>query len=138
MNDHQVYAAVAILVVLAMALWLSLRALRRADRLERRQALLEAELAAAREALARAEAAAGETSAASERRHAEVDARLAGIEEQQEQLRLLGEGGGGYGQAIRLARQGATAEDLARDCGLNRGEAELLVSLHGPAGKDQA
>lgn len=138
MNDHQVYAAVAILVVLAMALWLSLRALRRADRLERRQALLEAELAAAREALARAEAAAGETSAASERRHADTEARLAGIEEQQEQLRLLAEGSGGYGQAIRLARQGASVEDLARDCGLNRGEAELLVSLHGPSGKDQA
>lgn len=137
MNDHQVYAAVAILVVLAMALWLSLRALRRADRLERRQALLEAELAAAREELARAEAAVGEAAVASERRHAEVDARLAGIEEQQEQLRLLGEGGGGYGQAIRLARQGASVEDLARDCGLNRGEAELLISLHGRSGKDR-
>lgn len=136
MNDHQVYAAVAILLVLAMALWLSLRALRHAERLEKQQALLAAELAAAREALVRAADAAAEAAAASEQRHAAVDVRLAGIEEQQEQLRLLGEGAGGYGQAIRLAQQGASAEDLARDCGLNRGEAELLVSLHGRAGKE--
>lgn len=136
MNDHQVYAAVAVLVVLALALWLSLRALRRAERLERQQALLEAELAAAREALARTESAAGGAAAESERRDAELAARLAAVEEQQEQLRLLGEGSGGYGQAIRLARQGASAEDLARDCGLNRGEAELLVSLHGRPGRE--
>jgi hypothetical protein len=136
MNDHQVYAAVAILVVLAMALWLSLRALRRAEQLERQQALFETELSAAREALARAEAAAGEAAAEGERRHAAIEARLAAIEEQQEQLRMLGEGAGGYGQAIRLAQQGASAEDLARDCGLNRGEAELLVSLHGRSGPE--
>ncbi len=136
MNDHQVYAAVAVLVVLAMALWLALRALRRAEQLEQRQAQLEAGLAEAREALERAETAAREAAAENERREAEIDARLAGIEEQQEQLRLLDQGSGGYGQAIRLAQQGASAEDLARDCGLNRGEAELLVSLHGKTGRE--
>lgn len=136
MNDHQVYAAVAVLVVLAMALWLALRALRRAEQLEQRQAQLEAGLAEAREALERAETAAREAAAENERREAEIDGRLAGIEEQQEQLRLLDEGSSGYGQAIRLAQQGASAEDLARDCGLNRGEAELLVSLHGKTGRE--
>lgn len=136
MNDHQVYAAVAVLVVLAMALWLALRALRRAEQLEQRQAQLEAGLAEAREALERAETAAREAAAENERREAEIDGRLAGIEEQQEQLRLLDEGSSGYGQAIRLAQQGASAEELARDCGLNRGEAELLVSLHGKTGRE--
>ena len=125
MNDHQIYAAVAVLLVLAMALWLSLRALRRADQLERRLGQLETGLAAAREGLAEAE-----------RRQSEAESRLAGIEEQQDQLRLLHEGSGSYGQAIRLAQQGASAEELATDCGLNRGEAELLVSLHGPSGRE--
>ncbi len=32
--------------------------------------------------------------------------------------------------AVRLAKNGATPEELARACGLNRGEAELLVRLH--------
>lgn len=131
MTDHQVYAAVAVLVVLAMALWLSLRALRRAEQIEARQGKLEAELAAAREALAGAEAAAREAAEALARRQAEAETRLAGVEEQQEQLRLMEAGDGDYGRAIRMARQGATAEDLARDFGLNRGEAELIVSLHG-------
>lgn len=32
--------------------------------------------------------------------------------------------------AVRMAKNGATPEELARACGLNRGEAELLVRLH--------
>lgn len=136
MNDHQIYAAVAVLLVLAMALWLSLRALRRAEQLERQLALLETELAATREGLERSDAAASEAVAEAERRQADIDGRLAGIEEQQEQIRLLHEGSGSYGQAIRLAQQGASVEELATDCGLNRGEAELLVSLHGPPGRE--
>lgn len=131
MTDHQVYAAIAVLVVLALALWLSLRALRRAEQLQARLAQLESELAAAREALAGAEGAAREAAGELGRRQAEAEARLASIEEQQEQLRLMEAGDGDYGRAIRMARQGASAEDLARDFGLNRGEAELIVSLHG-------
>lgn len=131
MNDHQVYAAVAVLVVLAMALWLSLRALRRIEQLQARQAELETGLATAREAQATAEAGARAAAEESARRQAEAEARLAGVEEQLEQLRLMEAGDGDYGRAIRMARQGATAEDLARDFGLNRGEAELIVSLHG-------
>lgn len=131
MTDHQVYAAVAVLVVLALALWLSLRALRRAEQLRVRLAQLEAELAAARAALAGAEGAAREAAGELGRRQAETEARLASVEEQQEQLRLMEAGDGDYGRAIRMARQGASADDLARDFGLNRGEAELIVSLHG-------
>jgi Protein of unknown function (DUF2802) len=32
--------------------------------------------------------------------------------------------------AVRMARAGASADDLVRGCGLNKGEAELLMRLH--------
>jgi len=134
MTDHQVYAAIAVVVVLALALWLSLRALRRAENLATRQLELETELAAARAALAQAEVAAGEAAEQLQQRLAETETRIAAVEERQEQLRLMEEGDGDYGRAIRMARQGASAEELAQDFGLNRGEAELLVSLHGKPG----
>ena len=35
-----------------------------------------------------------------------------------------------YAQAIQLAREGGDAGALARDCGISRGEAELIVALH--------
>lgn len=34
--------------------------------------------------------------------------------------------------AVRLAKRGASIEELTRDCGLNAGEAELLCRLHSP------
>ena len=37
----------------------------------------------------------------------------------------------GYAIARRLARKGASAEELMNDCGLTRGEAELIHNLHG-------
>lgn len=35
-----------------------------------------------------------------------------------------------YARAIELARGGGDAIALARDCGISRGEAELIVALH--------
>lgn len=35
--------------------------------------------------------------------------------------------------AVRMARQGASVEDLTRTCGLNFGEARLMQKLHGQA-----
>lgn len=35
--------------------------------------------------------------------------------------------------AVRMARHGATIEDLTRSCGLNIGEAKLMQKLHGKA-----
>lgn len=136
MNEHQVLAAVAIVVVLALAMWLSLRGMRRAEELAGRQDLLAAELAATRDALAQSEATFRDFVESSAQRNADIEDRLARILEQQEQLRLLEEGSGSYTHAIRLAQHGASADELARDCGLNRGEAELLVSLHGRPGKE--
>lgn len=34
--------------------------------------------------------------------------------------------------AVMLARQGASLNELAKHCGLNNGEAQLLIRLHGP------
>ena len=34
------------------------------------------------------------------------------------------------GRAVRLAKRGASVDELARNCGLNRGEAELMRRLH--------
>lgn len=36
-----------------------------------------------------------------------------------------------YGDAIRLVRQGASAQRLVEDIGLSRSEADLIVMLHG-------
>ena len=38
----------------------------------------------------------------------------------------------GYQIAIRLARSGASADELVSGCGLTRAEAELVRRLHGP------
>jgi uncharacterized protein DUF2802 len=35
-----------------------------------------------------------------------------------------------YNLAIQMARQGATAGEVARGCGISRGEAELIVALY--------
>ncbi len=35
-----------------------------------------------------------------------------------------------YGQAVRLARQGLSSQDLATRCGISRGEAELIIALN--------
>lgn len=35
-----------------------------------------------------------------------------------------------YGQAIQLARQGVDAGEVAANCGISRGEAELIVAMH--------
>ena len=35
-----------------------------------------------------------------------------------------------YNQAIQMARQGASAAEVASSCGISRGEAELIVALY--------
>ena len=43
-----------------------------------------------------------------------------------------------YGHATELVKKGAGIEDLIGVCGLTRGEAELIVTLHGLQQKDPA
>ncbi|MDH4313277.1 MAG: DUF2802 domain-containing protein [Gammaproteobacteria bacterium] len=37
-----------------------------------------------------------------------------------------------FENAVRMAKQGASVEELTRSCGLNIGEAQLIRRLHGP------
>ena len=37
-----------------------------------------------------------------------------------------------FGNAVKLAKQGVTPGELTKHCGLNIGEAQLLIRLHGP------
>ena len=37
-----------------------------------------------------------------------------------------------YNRAIQMARQGRDASRISESCGISRGEAELIVSMHGP------
>jgi hypothetical protein len=36
-----------------------------------------------------------------------------------------------YNRAIQMARQGRNADRISESCGISRGEAELIVSVHG-------
>ena len=69
-------------------------------------------------------------------RLASTDQRVAQLAEQlaQPQPRTASAPAGpqGYQIAIRLARGGASAEELVSGCGLTRSEAELVRRLHGP------
>lgn len=69
-------------------------------------------------------------------RLASTDQRVAQLAErlEQPQTRTTSAPAGpqGYQIAIRLARGGASAEELVSGCGLTRSEAELVRRLHGP------
>lgn len=55
------------------------------------------------------------------------------LTERHDQLELRAGAERHYGQAIRLVQGGAGVEDLIANCGLTRGEADLIVMLHGVA-----
>jgi hypothetical protein len=57
----------------------------------------------------------------------EIDSRLAPASSQR-----------GYDVAQRLAKNGASIEQLVDNCGITRHEAELLLRLHGPRGRETA
>ena len=57
------------------------------------------------------------------------------LKDAQHHLESRSNGGpGNYGQAITLVKRGWRIEDLITNCGLTRGEAELVYLLHGPGG----
>jgi hypothetical protein len=62
---------------------------------------------------------------------AELRKQVARLEAEVEKLRAAGvPSSSPYNQAITLARQGASASDVATTCGISRGEAELIVALY--------
>ena len=62
-----------------------------------------------------------------------IEQQLRGVGERQDQLELHAGGDRAYNHAIRLVHKGADVQELVSTCGLNRGEAELLLRLHGLA-----
>jgi len=72
-----------------------------------------------------------------------MDRRTGRLEQrQQEQLRRIEDmeeirqTARPYDEAIRLVRQGASAQRLIEELGLTRSEADLLIMLHGAEGED--
>lgn len=63
---------------------------------------------------------------------AELRKQVARLEAEVEKLRAAGVAATSspYNQAITMARQGASAADVAATCGISRGEAELIVALY--------
>ncbi|MBI2779916.1 MAG: DUF2802 domain-containing protein [Gammaproteobacteria bacterium] len=59
-----------------------------------------------------------------------MEQQLRRLAERQDQLDLRDPVSQSYGHAIRLVQKGASVEDLVSECGLVRGEAELLMRLH--------
>jgi outer membrane murein-binding lipoprotein Lpp len=62
---------------------------------------------------------------------AELRKQVARLESEVEKLRPpASPASSPYNQAIHMARQGASASDVASTCGISRGEAELIVALY--------
>lgn len=53
------------------------------------------------------------------------------LDDRQEEFDLKEQGSGSMQQAIALVHKGATIEELIESCDMSRGEAELLVMVHG-------
>lgn len=60
----------------------------------------------------------------------ELEQQLRLLAERQDQAAMREPESQPFALAIKLARRGATAEELMSTCGLPRGEAELVVMLH--------
>ena len=71
------------------------------------------------------------------RRGQALEQRVRQLSEYQEQLMMRDPEEAPFHHALRLASRGASAEELVQDCGITRGEAELVLALHRP-GSDPA
>ncbi|OOG26214.1 hypothetical protein B1C78_05265 [Thioalkalivibrio denitrificans] len=134
MNEPLMLAAAGLVVLLALgggvAAWWAVAHVRR---LQRRIMIQETALLSLRGALSAV--CSGEM--ATDKRQAEVERRLRQLAEQQETLLMRDPEQGPYQHAMRMAVQGASREDLMKACGLTRGEADLLLALHGTHEKDE-
>lgn len=127
MNMLNELARTAILSGTVLCILLAILALVVSLRSRRRLAAMESrisEVATAVEALA-----AG--AAASSRAGADMRARIAKLTPQVENLGYRVPSVQTFQRAIEMAQQGADASALVSCCGLNRGEAALVISLHG-------
>ena len=116
-----------LVAALVLALAALFRSLRETRALRRDIRLLQADVLTLRgavSALAQEEVDAG-------LRRERIEQRLRGLHTRQDRLELQGRSDKPYAQAIQLVRRGAGLDEIMRACGLNRGEAELILSLHG-------
>lgn len=60
-----------------------------------------------------------------------VHQNLRHLGERQDQVELRNTSERPYSKAIRLVQTGASSQDLVTSCGLARGEADLIVQMHG-------
>ncbi len=111
-------AAAAGVALAALALWVAL--------LARRLARLRGVVAAVR---ADAESLCAGANGIDARQN-RLEAALRALSGKLELVELRDPGERPYTQAIRMVHQGAGCEELVRNCGLARGEAELIVMLH--------
>jgi hypothetical protein len=68
----------------------------------------------------------------SQNRQDALEEQLKLLAEQQDQLRQRDANTGPYLNAIRDAQRGVSVEMLMANHGVNKGEAELILALHGP------
>lgn len=64
-----------------------------------------------------------------------LEQQMRRVIERQNLLELRASADRPYTQASQLAHEGADVAELVNSCGLTRGEAELMVMLHGAAGR---
>ncbi|TVP81618.1 DUF2802 domain-containing protein [Thioalkalivibrio sp.] len=130
MNASMIMVTVAVFLVAVAALGLAAVIWIRVQHLQRRLATQETELLSLKGALS----AICSDDMVTDHRQGELEQRLRRLADQQEQLLMRDPETGPYHHALRLAAQGASREDLVKNCGLSRGEAELLLSLNRPSG----
>jgi len=120
--------ALLVAMIVAGAFGLALWAALEVRRLQRRQMIQETVLLSLKGALS----AVCSDELAVDQRQAELERRMRQLAEQQEQMLSRDPEQGPYRHAVRLAAQGASREEIMKACGVSRGEADLLRSLHGP------
>ena len=121
-------SVILVLVLLALSgwvFWLSRQIARLQDRYQR----LERDSRALRGALS----AVCTWESSSKEQQKNLDQRMTQLAEQQQRLLLRDVDGGPYQHALRLAERGAPQGELMEACGLSRGEAALILSLHAEA-----
>lgn len=59
-----------------------------------------------------------------------IEQQVRSVSERQDQVELRSGGERSYSHAIRMVHKGADVDELVTNCGINRGEAELLLRVH--------
>lgn len=117
----------AALAVLGLGLYLNLQGLRRLGEAER----LARETRRAVEAVRRETAQLTPYSLKLGERLTAVEKRLQSLSDRHTRLESRAQPGPDYEQAIRMAQQGASEDEICRTGGLGRSEARLIVAMHG-------